>query len=82
MPSVQVLNRLLKHVGLVNVAPFTKDMLEGVKGFSQTYTQNHTDAEKEALALLRDHFAKSMTDFQNLMDTFFPHENFKFKLET
>jgi hypothetical protein len=74
---VQILNKLLNFLSIGEQQPFTSEMLRDVLGYNGSYTLNISDADQQAVHMLRTALSKQVNDLESMltglnMNEFFP----------
>lgn len=82
MVSMQVLNRIIEFAGMAGAQQFTEEMVADVVGFPGNYTREWSANDSHALGLLREYFRQPQDDLKQLVDTFWPGENFHIEPES
>ena len=78
----QVLNRIIDFADMSGAQLFTADMVDDLLGFQGNYSREFEENVTKGLDMLREYFRKPQEDLKELVDTFWPEDNFRIEPES
>jgi hypothetical protein len=64
---VQILNKLLSFLSIGEQQPFTTEMLRDVVGYNGSYNHSISDADQQAVRMLRTALSKPVNDLEKML---------------